>query len=310
MSSIKCPQCNLVNFVTARFCKRCNISLANSPVNYDNKTQIIDTSNNTSARPTMPLSQPQYNQPNPPQPQYNQPYPPQSQPYQSDEQANNYQASDYTLPRFPQEEPYQQPYQPQPQYQQPQYQQPYQPQPQYQQSPHQYAQNQFMSPPNVQGVRRRGNEVVIHKHATFPATCVKCGQDFSYSRNGEFARQKFRWHNPLVYIALISPLIYVILAACLSERFSYDIPFCRTHLQERETTKNYLIGGMFASVGSIVLSVMAGATGLAALIGLVSIFLIPIIYEYVYKPFRVKEVDGQHVYLQGATQEYLNTLPY
>jgi hypothetical protein len=319
MSSIKCPQCNLVNFVTARFCKRCNSSLANSPVNYDNKTQIIDTSNNTSVRPTMPLPQPnrpQFVPPHPPQPQY--PQPPQYQPQQSDEQPNNYRSSDYTLPRFPQEEPSQQPYQPQynqppqPQYQayQPQYNQPYN-QPQYQPSqPHQYGQNQFMSPANQQGVRRRGNEVVIHKHAAFPAKCVKCGQDFSYSRNGEFARQKFRWHNPLVYIALISPLIYVILAACLSERFSYDIPYCQTHLQERETTKNYLIGGMFASVGSIVLLAMLGAGGLAFLVGLVSIFVIPIVYEYVYKPFRVKDVDGQHVYLQGATQEYLNTLPY
>jgi ribosomal protein S27E len=297
MSSIKCPQCSLVNFATAQFCKRCNISLANTPVNYDNNTQIINTSNNTSVRPTMPLhGQNQPIQPPqfiPPTPQYNQPYQPQYQPH-NNEQANNNQSNDYTLPRFLQG----QPYQPQQQYRQSDY------------SQSQYGQNQFVAPQNPQGVWRRGNEVVIHKHAAFPAKCVKCGQDFSYSNNGEFATQKFRWHNPLVYIALISPLIYVILAACLSERFSYNIPYCQTHLQERETTKNYLIGGSFAAVGLIVLLGMFGAGGWAFLVGLVSIFAIPIAYEYAYKPFRVKSVDGQYVYLQGATQEYLNTLPY
>ncbi len=307
MSSIKCPQCNLVNFATASFCKRCNSSLANSPVNYDNNTQIINTSNNTTVRPTTPLyqqnepvQQPQFVPPTPQQPIYNQPYQPQNQPNYGN-QANNYQSNDYTLPRFPQG----QPYQPN-QYQQNQ--------PNYQQQPHysqnQYQPNQFMAPQNPQGVWRRGNEVVIHKHSAFPAKCVKCGQDFSYSNNGAFTTQKFRWHNPLVYIALISPLIYVILAACLSERFSYDIPYCPTHFQEHETTKNYLIGGTFAAVGLIFLLGMFGAGGWAFLVGLVSIFAIPIAYEYGYKPFRVKSVDGQYVYLQGATQEYLNTLPY
>jgi hypothetical protein len=308
MSSIKCPQCNLVNFATAQFCKRCNVSLANSPVNYDNNTQIINASNNTSVRPTTPLyqqnepfQQPQFVPPTPPQPTYNQPYQPQYQPI-NNEQANNFQSNDYTLPRFPQGQPYGQNQQ-QSHYSQNQYQQPHY-------SQNQYQPTQFIAPQNPQGVWRRGNEVVIHKHAAFPAKCVKCGQDFSYSNNGAFAAQKFRWHNPLVYIALISPLIYVILAACLSERFSYDIPYCQTHLQERETTKNYLIGGTFAAVGLIFLLGMFGAGGWAFLVGLVSIFAIPIAYEYGYKPFRVKSVDGQYVYLQGATQEYLNTLPY
>ncbi len=241
----------------------------------------------------MPLHQPL--EPFQP-PQLNQP---QYQPQQSNEQGN-YQSNDYTLPRFPQGE-----YVPnQPQFNQPnQYQQP-----QYQQN--QYQPQQFIAPQIPQGVWRRGNEVVIHRHAAFPARCVKCGQDFSYSNNGSFARQKFRWHNPLVYIALISPLIYVIIALIVSERFSFDLPFCQTHLQERETTKNYLIGGGFAAVGLIALFSWLSMGGLAFLIGLVSVFALPIAYEYVYKPFRVKSVDRDYVYLQGATQEYLNTLPY
>jgi hypothetical protein len=248
----------------------------------------------------MPLHQPNEQV----QPRFNQlkpPIQPQYQPNRSNEQGN-YQPDDYTLPRFPQDQ-----YQPnQPQYRQPnQYQQqPFQ-QPQYQ--PNQF--QQFTVPPNSQGVWRRGNEVVIHKHAQFPAKCVKCGQDFSYSNNGRFARQKFRWHNPLVYIALISPLIYLIIALIVSERFSYDLPFCQTHFQERETTKNYLIGGGFAAVGLIVLLGMLGS-GLAVLVGLAAIFVLPIVHEYVYKPFRVKCVDRDYVYLQGASQDYLNTLPY
>lgn len=298
----------MVNFATSQFCKRCNISLANSPVNYDNSTQIINNSNNTAVRPTMPLNQPvqpQFVPPiPPPQAQYNQPFQPQPQyqPNQNANQPSSYQSSDYTLPRFPQEQQNQ--YQAkQNQYQQSQYQQPHY-------SHNQYQQNQFMAPQSPQGVWRRGNEVIVHKHASFPTKCVKCGQDFSYSNNGSFSTQKYRWHNPLVYIAVISPLIYLILAACLSERFSFELPYCQTHLQERETTKNYLIGGGFAAFAAVVLTAMFGSGVLAFGIGLFAIIALLISHEYVYKPFRVKSVDGQYVYLQGATQDYLNTLPY
>jgi hypothetical protein len=295
MSSVKCPQCGLVNFITSQFCKRCNSSIDNQ--SSSNNTQIINNSYNTSVRPTMPLNQPNVPiQPPPfvpPQPQQ-QYQPNQYAGQQNNYQPNNYQSSDYTLPRFPQEQQYQQQYS----------------QPPYQHSQPPYQQQQFMQPQNQQGVWRRGNEVIIHRNAAFPAKCVKCGQDFSYSNNGEFKTQKFRWHNPLVYIALISPIIYVILAAVLSERFSYDIPFCQSHAQENESTKNSIIGGIFASVGSIVLLTWLGFGGLAFLIGLVSIFALPIWWEYGYKTFRVKSVDGQYVYLSGASQEYLNTLPY
>ncbi len=83
------------------------------------------------------------------------------------------------------------------------------------------------------GVWRRGPEIVMHKLAPLPAACVKCGGSAEPYVGGAFHRHKFRWHHPAVYAAIISPIIYVILAAVLSHRFPLDVPLCGVHGKAR-----------------------------------------------------------------------------
>lgn len=164
--------------------------------------------------------------------------------------------------------------------------------------------------PQNQGVWRSGTEVVLHKHATLPGCCVKCNQPVMAAHHVFYSTQKFRWHNPLLYIALISPLIYCILALALSERFSVDIPLCGSHSEERKTVKNYLLFGSLFAFAAGVFFVFFDAVGMTILTFIMALLGLSIAHEYFYKSLRVKKVDKDYIYLQGASPNFLNSLPY
>lgn len=158
--------------------------------------------------------------------------------------------------------------------------------------------------------RRFGPEVALHKNSTLPEICIKCGTHIGSYNDGGYVTQKYRWHHPAVYAALVSPLIYLILAACLSERFSINVPLCREHIEKRESLKTYLIIGGIVSAVLFGLFLNAGWFGLAFVTFFVSIITIGLNFEYGYKPVRVKKIEGSYYHLTGASNEFLNTLPY
>ena len=122
--------------------------------------------------------------------------------------------------------------------------------------------------------------------------------------------QKYRWHNPLVYIALISPLIYIILAAVLSQNATVDVPLCRRHLEDKKNTgRNLLLTGAAAAVGIFVLGSF-GYVGLAILLFLGAIIGLPIAYNHLYKPLQISKIENDYVYLKGADEEYISQFPY
>jgi hypothetical protein len=284
MSSLKCSSCGLVNFATSQFCKRCNLDLAQVPVqNGANETRIVSNSYNTSARPTVPLQNSFQAEP------FQQaPKPRQYQPQLSYQQQRQEQNA-WSLPQFPSgERP--------PTYNQQSYQRPYQP-----------LNNYSIHEPTL---RRFGDEISLHSSANLPCYCVKCGKHLASPLDGEYIAQKFRWHNPLVYIALISPIIYIILALCLSKRMTVNVPLCTDHLKSREDTKHLLLGGGLVSFILIILCGIFDAGGLSFLVFLIAIFAIPIIHEYSYKPLRASNIEGNHCQLTGASKEFLSKIPY
>jgi len=308
MSSIKCPNCNLTNFSTAQFCKRCNLELNQNPANrVQNETQLFNPANNTHLRQVPPV------QPN--QPVNNGGYYQNNQPnYQQGNGGQNYRQP------FQNNQNYQQPYQAQ-QYRQPAYQQPppndwSMPQFPKGQRPPQY--NGYQQPQQNPGFyrtgemafRRLGKEIVLHQNSTLPEVCVRCGRNLATYNEGAYVAQKMKWHHPAVYAALISPLIYVILAACLSERFTIEVPLCSAHLEKRENLKTALIVGGIIWAVFLVIVFNAGYFGFGFLTFIVGFILIILNFEYGYKPLRVKKIEGSYYHLGGASQEFLNTLPY
>lgn len=166
----------------------------------------------------------------------------------------------------------------------------------------------FVPGPNY-GVWRRGSDIVMHKLAPLPAGCVKCGTPVSQYGGGVYKKQKFRWHHPAVYIACISPLIYVILALALGHRFEVDIPYCDTHRGQREQSVNILAGGIIGAIVLTMFSIMAGWFGTTGLLIIGSVLGLSIYYEYFVKALQVRRVEGDIAFLKGASESYLCRLP-
>jgi hypothetical protein len=347
MSSTKCPNCDLTNFASALYCKRCNGALQQPPPNaqMQNNTQIYDTAKDTQIRPIVQPRNNDINQANVQNPyqknlpnNYGQGY---RQNQQHGQQNQNHAQNQYNQQNQHNRQNHaQNQYEPQnPNYSQNQYgqqnhgqpnQQQYQNQNNHKQPPLQqdnsyalprfpkgerpirfnhYQKNPYQ-PMLEHPYRKLGSDIALHKNSTLPEVCVRCGQRFTIYSGGRYVTQKFRWHHPAVYAALISPLIYAILAACLSERFTVSVPLCSAHIGKRESTGNWMLVSGLIAIALIVLISMGGYFSFAVFIGVISVILISLNYEYGYKSLRVARVEGSYYHLKGASDEFLHELPY
>lgn len=156
---------------------------------------------------------------------------------------------------------------------------------------------------------RQNDEFAIHKSAQMPERCVKCNEYVSKYNSGSFTRQKYRWHHPAIYFALISPIIYVVLSIALSQKVTLNIPMCNEHIEKRNTVGNYLAGGgMVATIGIIALA-FAGFGGYAFILFIFSVIGLIIGNDFFYKPLTITKIEDDHVYLKGAGNDFLNQTP-
>jgi hypothetical protein len=330
--SIRCPFCNLTNFASSDHCKRCKNSLHNTgapPANrampsnqqVDGNTININISlphagnghaqpniniNGMPSRETAPLPQPQYRLQQqsqaqlPPRPSYRQPAPRQSGEYQLQNQTGFQQWQQMNRQAAPAHPPVaaSQAYAPQGY------------------APQGYASHGYPAPgyapmphPSLR-VYRKSDELMMHEMGNLPEFCIKCNEDASSHAGGELVKQKFLWTHPLVYIAIISPLIFIILRLALAKRATLHLPLCRKHVESRKTTKGFLIGGGIFSILMIFVLASAGSGGLAALLFFVSLITIALVQKYSYMPVQASKIDNEFVYLKGSSPAFLNRLPY
>lgn len=319
-NSIRCEHCNLLNFADSAHCKRCRnpfqtdkSSVININVNVSSPVQQVNINTNGESFQPHRIETQAPRLPEPNRIEAQTPHPPMppsrlqmhAAPKPSEQiDDDGYQTQNQTgldqwkqleqnqrPPQRPNMPPYPVQYQPAGA--------PFHPGPQY----------QMMMPAQmmVPSVWRYGNDVVVHKLAVMPDTCVKCNQ---YIAGGGYSTQKYRWHNPLVYIALISPLIYFILSLAMSQRGSVAVPLCHEHkLVKEKTGKNLLMGGVGAFT-AFVLGVAFGYPGFAFLVFLVGAISLGVGHEYFYKPLRISKIENEYLYLKGACQEYLEQLQH
>ncbi len=293
--SIRCPYCNLLNFANEHHCKRCKNNLQT-----DLNVETPPTVNININFPSPVQARVRFNQ----EAQFEPNFPPNSldqfEPRSGNpetQKLNQNQISGYELQNQTGFEQWRN-----------QQNQPSNVPPAYNFQPQIYPPSHI--PANTQTVWRRGTELVMHKHGTMlPDICVKCGDHLAHS-NGSYIRQKYRWHNPLVYIALISPLIYIILASVLSQRAAIDIPLCGLHLKERKGTAIFLVGGGVAAIFAILFFGSFGYVGFSILIFLAAIIGITMGFEYFYKPLQISKIENDYIYLKNADGKFLNRLPY
>lgn len=289
-ASIRCSHCSFLNFASEPFCKRCKKSLQNTNFSADTNSVNINITFPNSVQPrttaqgnnVLPNNAPQFNQ--------------------TPHRRENNQSSEYQLLNQTGFQQWRQDHR--------------ETNPPMNASVNTPTYAPVYPPPgytvmNQGSVWRRGSELIVHRYAgSLPDACVKCGEQIGGYAGGAFIRQKFRWHNPLVYIALISPLIYCILAAVLSQRVQVEIPLCGKHLEDRKSTGKMLFSIGAGSLMAIFFFGSFGYVGFSFLIFLAALVGVTLGYEYAYKPLQIDKIENDYVYLKNAGNEFLNRLPH
>jgi hypothetical protein len=161
-------------------------------------------------------------------------------------------------------------------------------------------------------VYRQGQVLIVYKGSTLPPRCVKCNAE----PDKPPILRKFTWHHPAAYFGLLAGLIpFAIIAICIQKKGDVYLSVCKKHRARR--AKVMLIAWVVAALGFVSVIggfVAASNNGYDSLIMLIPIGFILLIAAAVFgilagRYLAPKRIDDHYLYLKGACDEYLNTLP-
>ena len=149
-----------------------------------------------------------------------------------------------------------------------------------------------------------GQSVVVPLGGPLPARCVRCNR----APDGKLIKRTLYWHQPWLYVLLISPLIYVIVALLVRKTAKIEIPLCARDRSRWQTTIAIsAIGAVVALVAFFVavayeqyfLSLVAG-------IGFVTALVLGISRSQL---LTAHKIDQDYIWLRGASAGYRRMLP-
>lgn len=149
------------------------------------------------------------------------------------------------------------------------------------------------------GIWRDNDILIMHKNATLPDRCIKCG-DYT---NGLRLKKNLRWFSPYYYLLLlVNSIVFIVVASIASKRATVEFPICPKHHESRN--KAMMIS--WAVIGAGILSMfLIRYETIFLLIGILVLFtgLISIIVTS--KVVDIKKIDDQHVWLKGVNKTFL-----
>ncbi|MDZ4816986.1 MAG: DUF4339 domain-containing protein [Verrucomicrobiota bacterium] len=154
-------------------------------------------------------------------------------------------------------------------------------------------------------VSRTGKLIIADLQATFPDRCVKCNKPVT----GLKRKMKFAYYTPWLYLLLLVNLIvFIIVAAIVSKKATYEIAVCDYH--KRKRTQTILIAwGLI--LFSIVLFIVAGAISSFWPVMVGVLFIVGgVIFGAIRAPYLTPSfIDKEIARIKGAGPEFLNSLP-
>jgi hypothetical protein len=151
---------------------------------------------------------------------------------------------------------------------------------------------------------REGNSILTRDGAMLPPFCIKCG-----SPDGVKPRScKMYWHEPWVYLLILAGLlVYIIAALVMRQSATVHVHLCERH-------RNSRAGWITASVGGIVLSIVAFIAGINLRAPIVSLVGVPffiislIILAIVNQVARPQRIESPMVWIKCSSEEFLAKL--
>jgi zinc ribbon protein len=166
------------------------------------------------------------------------------------------------------------------------------------------------APAATSTARRVGAQLVVPRAGvSLPPNCIKCGKPSQSTLN-----KTFWWHNPVLFlIALISPIIYVIVALIVRKSCRLDVPLCEEH-RDNYTVKRR-VGGL-TMIASLLVPVVVGVIGkgsdnaiLAAILLFPVLLIAGAIVFGLAGPIKPTNMDEQTATFKGAGESFLQLLP-
>jgi hypothetical protein len=172
----------------------------------------------------------------------------------------------------------------------------------------------LLSSSDLPAVARDGKLLVMHKSASLPDRCVSSGEKPDRVEEHTFAYPGQTWLSIGPFGGALGALLMVLFASALGEKFVIRVPESSGAQRWRwwlgALGVVMMVGGVAATSAFWLLnprgSDLAVNGGLVSL--LVAIFGFATWLDNL-QPLRITKVAGDHLWLAGASEAYLNTLP-
>jgi len=153
-----------------------------------------------------------------------------------------------------------------------------------------------------------GNKLIIPQGAALPTNiCIKCGAP----ANGKPLKKNYYWHSQWIYILILSPLIYIIVAMIVRKQQLLYLPLCDEHRARRK--RMILIGwGLIAGGIAALFAIPAlGDNGAGVAVLLMFVLLIAGIVVIISGANLIRPtfIDASYGSYSGASRAFLDQLP-
>lgn len=161
--------------------------------------------------------------------------------------------------------------------------------------------------PSLYPIVRQGLALIIPvagpgQAAVLPAQCIKCGAP----ADDKPVERKYYWHHPALYLLLVSPLIYLVVAVVVRKSMKVRVSLCIRHTQRRSI--GVTLAWVLPVVGiadAFILPQLNVDGGVVALITVVLILAGLVIWAVVGNLIRPKSIDQYRGIFTGFCENFL-----
>jgi hypothetical protein len=161
------------------------------------------------------------------------------------------------------------------------------------------------------GVVREGKKLVVPRvggleaGAELPPICVKCGLP-----SEKPLRRNFFWYAPWLYVLLLFPLIFLIVALVARRKMVLHVPMCENHRSRR---RNLLLMAAGIAVAGLFVPFLMNAMGSDVALGVALMIVMllagAIIGSQVSNPIQPSRIDDRCGVFTGCAEVFLQQFP-
>ena len=158
---------------------------------------------------------------------------------------------------------------------------------------------------------RNGSQLIIPQPppgqpAILPPLCIRCGAP----ADGKPVEKTLYWHHPALYVALLSPIIYVILAMVIRKGIRVRVSLCAHHAQRRSILVTLAWVLPLAGIAdAIILPQLNVDGGIVALITIALLLTGLVLWAVAGSPIRPQSIDQYRGVFTGFCEIFLQQFP-